>query len=86
MHPVLGEVVHELGVVRHVGEVGEDLLARASDDVRNRDGIHRPADYSGRVAQHPHRGPAALAADRLAALRRIRAQDAGEATAAADIA
>src|SRR5438552_1513414 len=39
--PVAREVVHELAEVRHVREVREDLFARAGDDLRDLDCIHR---------------------------------------------
>ena len=63
--PVLQVVVAELRVVRDVGEVGEDLLARPVDRDGDADGVHRARKHSqarragarGRRAGAPASGP-----------------------------
>src|SRR5688572_16576568 len=48
--PVLEVVVAELGVVRDVGEVVEDLLAGAAERDRAGDGVHGGRESNGRAA------------------------------------
>ena len=66
--PVDQVVVAELRVVGDVGEVLEDLLARAGRSSRERDGLHGPAIYSAGSRSRADARAEAVHADRVAVL------------------